>query len=93
LADLILASGSPRRRELLSRIGVDFRVQPVEVAEAFGNARDPQILARRLAREKAEAARLAAAMPPILAADTVVWLDGEAFGKPRDAQRTEMLRR
>ena len=77
----------------MSRIGVDFRVQPVEVAEAFGNARDPQILARRLAREKAKAARLAAAMPPILAADTVVWLHGEAFGKPRDAQSARQMLR
>ena len=93
MPDLILASGSPRRRELLSCIGVDFGVQPVEVEEVFGNARDPQILARRLAREKAEAARLAAAMPPILAADTIVWLDGEAFGKPSDAQSARQMLR
>ncbi len=91
---LVLASASPRRRELLALLNVDFDVTPVEVDESFGPAaRDPRILARRLAREKAEAARFVVPDSPVLAADTIVWLDGRAFGKPSDADEArEMLR-
>jgi len=90
---LILASASPRRKELLERLGVCFDVRPVEIAEDAGTSRDPQIVARRLARAKAEAARLSDEEVPILAADTVVALGGRIFGKPADAEEArEMLR-
>jgi len=90
---LILASASPRRKELLGRLGVRFDVRPVEIAEDAGASRDPQIVAWRLARAKAEAARLADEQAPILAADTVVALGGRIFGKPADAgEAREMLR-
>jgi MAF protein len=90
---LILASASPRRKELLERLGVRFEVRPVEIAEDAGSSRDPQIVARRLARAKAEAARLADEHAPILAADTVVALGGRIFGKPGGAgEAREMLR-
>jgi septum formation protein len=81
---LILASASPRRRELLQRLGAEFAVHPVDIAEEPGTERDPQVLARRLAREKAEAARLLFSGSVIIAADTVVWHDGESLGKPID---------
>lgn len=91
---LILASASPRRRELLSRLGIPFDVSPTEVAEDTGADGDAQRAARRLARVKAEAARLAIPQTPILAADTVVALDGAILGKPVDAgEAREMLRR
>ncbi len=93
MARLILASASPRRKELLGRLGVRFDVRPVEIAEDAGASRDPQIVARRLARAKAEAARLADEQAPILAADTVVALGGRIFGKPANAgEAREMLR-
>ena len=93
MARLVLASASPRRKELLARLGVRFDVRPVDIAEDAGSSKDPQILARRLARAKAEAARLSDEHAPILAADTVVALDGRIFGKPADAgQAREMLR-
>jgi MAF protein len=93
VARLVLASASPRRAELLQRLGLRFDVRPAEIDEDPGRSRDPQIVARRLARAKAEAARLLDEYAPILAADTVVALDGTLLGKPADADEArEMLR-
>ena len=90
---LILASASPRRSELLARLGVPFEVRPVSVIEDVDST-NPAIVASRLARMKAEAARLADAEAPVLAADTVVVHEGAILGKPRDAaEAREMLRR
>jgi MAF protein len=92
VARLILASASPRRRELLARLGVRFDVRPLEIDEDPGGSVNPQIVARRLARAKAEAARLLDEHAPILAADTVVAMDGRLFAKPGDAaEAREML--
>jgi septum formation protein len=89
---VLLASASPRRRELLSRLGVPFEVRPVEVDEDPGPSPNPQVVARRLARIKAEAARLLEPDAPVLAADTVVALDGLLLAKPRDdGEAREML--
>ena len=90
---IILASASPRRRELLSRLGIPFDVRPVSVIEEVESG-NPVIVASRLARMKAEAARLTEPEEPILAADTVVVHAGAILGKPRDADEArEMLRR
>lgn len=90
---LILASASPRRRELLARLGIPFDVRPVSVIEEAGSA-NPAIVASRLARMKAEAARLVDPEAPVLAADTVVAHGGSILGKPRDADEArQMLRR
>ena len=90
---LILASASPRRRELLARLGVAFDVRPVSVLEHVDSA-NPMIVASRLARMKAEAARLVEPEEPVLAADTVVVDAGAILGKPRHAgEAREMLRR
>ncbi len=70
-----------------------FDVRPAEIAEDPGTSKDAQIVARRLARAKAEAARLADERALILAADTVVALGGRIFGKPGDGgEAREMLR-
>ena len=86
MSDLILASSSPRRSELFSRLGLAFEVRPVEVDEGTTARGDPQIVARHLARVKAEAARLQDPEAVIVAADTVVALDAILLGKPADAE-------
>lgn len=83
LPSLILASASPRRRDLLSGLGVRFSVRPVDVDETPRPGEEPRGYVLRLAREKA-AAR-AAPGELVLAADTSVVLDGEILGKPVDA--------
>ena len=91
---LTLASASPRRRELVKLLGVPFDVNPADIVEDPGDGARADLVARHLAREKAEAARLRDQAPAILAADTLVVYAGEILGKPGDAdQAREMLRR
>jgi septum formation protein len=91
-----LASGSPRRRELLQQIGVSFRVLGTTVDEAVRIAETPRTYVLRLAAAKADAGwerSRDAADVPVLAADTAVVLDGKILGKPADRQDAEdMLR-
>lgn len=85
---LYLASQSPRRRELLTQLGVDFRVVDVDVPELRAAQESPREYVNRVARDKARAglAALASAGDAVvLGADTEVVLDDEVFGKPRDA--------
>lgn len=87
---LILASGSPRRRTLLSLLGVEFEEFGSDVDETLLPGEPPAVAAQRLAVEKAARARLGDAL--VLGADTVVVLDGKALGKPADpAECREML--
>jgi septum formation protein len=83
---LVLASGSPQRREILQRIGVTFTVRPTGVAELTGG--DPEEVTLENARRKARAARSAApadgAGELVLGCDTIVALAGELYGKPAD---------
>lgn len=91
---LILASASPRRRELLARAGVSFEVRPAEIDETPRAGERPEALAERLAREKALAVarRLGrAAAHHVLGSDTIVVLGGEVLGKPRDPAHAEAL--
>lgn len=94
---LHLASQSPRRRQLLEQLGVDFAVLDVAVPEQRVPTETPQAYVSRVARDKARAglARLAGTDNSlVLGADTEVVLADEVFGKPRDAaQATAMLRR
>ncbi len=98
-APIVLASSSPRRRELLLRLGIPFVVRPTGVDEEALEAvfsGPPEELGLYLAQHKAEAALRAAdaATPAILTADTTVILDGQVLGKPRDADEAwSMLRR
>lgn len=85
---LHLASQSPRRRELLTQLGVDFRVVDVDVPELRAAAESPREYVSRVARDKARAGLAAlagVADAAVLGADTEVVLDDEVFGKPRDA--------
>ena len=90
---VILASGSPRRKELLSRLCVPFRVVPSEADEGPPAAgEEPERYALRLAKAKAADVALRCPGEVILAADTVVALANEILGKPRNhANAVEML--
>ena len=94
---LVLASASPRRREILSELGILFDVKPSTIEERANAGESAASLVERLAREKAlDVARQLSVGParPVLGADTVVVLDGEILGKPRDAEHAiEMLSR
>jgi septum formation protein len=81
---ICLASNSPRRRELLSQIGVSHIVMAADIDEAVLPGEPPSAYVVRLAREKALAIRRAGQQLPVLAADTTVVVDGKIFGKPRD---------
>lgn len=78
---LILASGSPRRRELLTMLGIPFEVRPSHIPEVRGAGETPIGYAERLAREKA----LSVPGPHVLGADTTVLLDDHLLEKPADA--------
>ena len=82
---LILASGSPRRRELLSRLGLDLQVVESEVDEAVEVPGHPETVAQELARRKAQAvADRTAGEHWFLGVDTVVVLGERILGKPKD---------
>jgi septum formation protein len=90
---LKLASTSPRRREILETLGIDFAVVVVDVDEELRAGESPEDMVLRLAEAKAEAADVE---PDsfVLGADTAVVIDGETLGKPRDeADAVAMLER
>lgn len=92
---LILASASPRRRELLAQAGFSFEVSPAHINEDLGAGEDPINYVVRLAREKAEVvhAEVKDAEAIVIGADTTVTLDGHVLAKPEDAaDATRMLR-
>jgi len=92
----VLASSSPRRRDLLSRAGVPFEIVPPEIAEELRPGEAPRALAERLAREKAAAVAERLGPTPrrrVLGADTVVVLEDEALGKPADPEHAVALLR
>lgn len=90
---LLLASSSPRRRELLAQAGFEFQVRSIPIAEDRAPGEDPIQFVQRLAREKATCVHTAFAQEfdqcedslLVLGADTVVVCDEEALGKPLDA--------
>jgi len=92
---ILLASGSPRRRELLTQLGVTFRVAPADIDESIIDGETPKEHVVRLAREKAQAGfRQSGGVLPTLGSDTIVLLDGEILGKPESrAQAASMLQR
>lgn len=94
---LYLASQSPRRRQLLQQLGLEFVVLDVDVPELHGEGEPAEDYVSRVAREKAGAGLLqvaAIAGALVIGADTEVVLDGDVFGKPADAADAgAMLRR
>ena len=91
---LVLASQSPRRRDLLEEAGFEFVVDPVKVSEIIDENLNPEAVVLDLARQKAEAALKLAKYQKnqdflILAADTLVVLDGRALGKPKNIEEAK----
>jgi len=88
---IILASQSPRRRELLTLVGIPHVVRPADIDEQVWPGEQPVPHCERLARGKA--AVLAAADPEavVIGADTIVVLDGDILGKPRDVADAEAM--
>jgi septum formation protein len=90
---LILASSSPRRQELLREAGIAFAVHPAHINEDQNPGESPIDYACRVAKEKAEAVAARHPQKSVLGADTIVIVDGEVLGKPRDpADAARMLR-
>ncbi|MCX5737693.1 MAG: Maf family protein, partial [Proteobacteria bacterium] len=86
---LVLGSGSPRRRELLTRAGIAFEVLPADIDEIAQVGEEPAAFALRLAREKAHAVAMRVGAAPrrlVLGADTIVVIDADVLGKPTDPE-------
>ena len=91
---VVLASSSPRRRELLRLIGIAHTVSPADIDETPFAGEEPRPHAERLARGKASVVADREPNAVIIAADTIVVVDGDILGKPRDeAEAAAMLRR
>lgn len=87
---IVLASASPRRRELLERVGYELEVVPADVDESVRPGEAPLVYVQRVAADKARAVPRAGW---VLAADTIVELDGAVLGKAADpAEARAMLR-
>ena len=88
---IVLASGSPRRRHLLEMLGIPHEVVPADVPEEPRAGEQPEAMAVRLAAEKAVAVHRCRPDALVLAADTVVTIDGQLLGKPVDAADAERM--
>ena len=86
MAKIVLASGSPRRQELLARIGItDFDIRVPEAEESYPAGLTPQQIVEYISREKADAAaKLCTPDEIVITADTMVFLDDQRLGKPAD---------
>lgn len=88
---VILASSSPRRRQLLDLIGIKHEVRPADIDETLLAGEIPEAHAERLAREKAEVISRMDSDALVIAADTIVVIDGLVLGKPRDVLDAERM--
>ena len=91
---LVLASGSPRRQELLAASGLTFEVEVSSIEEVRGAVESTEDYVRRLASQKAEHVSTRSPDSWVIGADTVVWIDGAILEKPRDTREAvSMLQR
>ncbi len=89
---IILASGSPRRRELLKQLAVNFQVAVADIDESYIQGETPRDYVMRLSREKAMAGyNQGGAGLPVMGSDTIVLLDGEILGKPESRLEAETM--
>ena len=84
--EILLASNSPRRRELLAGLDIDYRVTALpEVDESYPDTLSGEEIPLYISQEKAAAyRRFMKDNTLLITADTIVWLDGKVYGKPRD---------
>ncbi len=85
--NVILASSSPRRMEILADMGVKYEVIPANIDESEIKSRFPFLLVEKLAKAKAEHIACEHRSDTVIAADTIVVLDGKVYGKPHDRAR------
>lgn len=90
---LILASASPRRRDLLAQLGVHPEIIPADIDETPHEGEDPASYVMRVAKDKAEAIARDRPATVVLAADTTVDLDGHILTKPRDSDDARTMLR
>jgi septum formation protein len=90
---LVLASASPRRQELLRNAGITFEVQPAHIPEEPQRGESAKACAERLAREKALAVARQRPQDCVLGADTIVVVDQQILGKPRNAANAARMLR
>jgi len=88
---LILASSSPRRRELLTTVGIPFKVVPSKIEEDINSMTEFEQLAIEMAKQKAQEVYNRLGDGWILGADTIVVIDGKVFGKPKDLKDAEYM--
>lgn len=92
--NVILASSSPRRMEILADMGVKYEVIPANIDESEIKSRFPFLLVEKLAKAKAEHIACEHRSDTVIAADTIVVLDGKVYGKPHDRARAfEMIKK
>ena len=90
--DLVLASSSPRRMEILNQLGIRYQAVSPMIDESLRYGESGEEYVRRLALDKASALAMHELSPPILGADTAIVCRGEVFGKPQDFEQfKEML--
>jgi len=90
---IVLASNSPRRKELLQRLGVKFKVRTLfGIDESFPSSLRGEDIVRYISRNKAKAYKMSMAGDELLiTADTIVYLDGEVLGKPKDVDEARTM--
>ena len=89
--DLVLASASPRRRELLAEMGLEFQIVPSDVAEVPKPGEPAEEVVRRLSMDKALAVASNVEHGFVIGADSMVVLEGEVMGKPSDAAEARLM--
>ena len=90
---IILASNSPRRKELLSGLGIEYVVMTLpDVSEEYPSSLEGEEIPQFIAHQKAEAYRkFITGNELVITADTVVWINGEALGKPADEEEAKVM--
>ena len=91
LPHVILASQSPRRRELLTLVGIPHEVRPADIDESYSAGELPRAHAERLAREKAGVVARMAPDAVVIGSDTIVVIDDDVLGKPRDEREAAAM--
>lgn len=91
MAKLVLASNSPRRQDLLQMLGLDFTVIPSKIEEKDFAALPPEEMVKELSKAKAEGVGTLVENALVIGSDTIVMLEGEILGKPRNPEEAILM--